>query len=527
MYQILIVDDEPIVCEGLHTFPWAAYGCSIAADARDGIEGLEMLQQYRPHIVITDIKMPGMNGIDFARKGKELFPHTEFIVLTGYADFDYARDSLKIGISDYLLKPFSFEDIEAALLPTIARIKQQQDEDENIESMTLQLQNMLPILKDQIFQDLLEGNIPQSSRKLKICEIPPQKYLVFSTQSDLNNHDFSDLALYGTLQESIGNLHDQFYLAKGIDIISCVLCFKPDKEDSFCESAAINFCSLIRQAVDSTYHFSISIGISQVSSDIFQLYHLREQSIKALNEKYVFGGDLIMLYSDIKENHVPSVADYAPLEKILHKSLINKDYSSISKNFQELANLIITASETMESARTMLTTIIYNAIHFMSASSLSSNVCWQDLNQLPLLESMDAYISCCQKILANLPNQQYDTARQYITDKILTYIEQNYEKDVSLETLSRQLNYSITYLSRLIKKNCGKNFTELLLDCRIKHAKELLKNSDFKINQIAKLVGYGDFSYFIQIFKKKAGVTPSDYRGMYNIEKDLDDVDYS
>lgn len=114
-----------------------------------------------------------------------------------------------------------------------------------------------------------------------------------------------------------------------------------------------------------------------------------------------------------------------------------------------------------------------------------------------------------------------DTERQYITDKILAYIEQNYEKDVSLDTLSRQLNYSITYLSRLIKKNCGKNFTELLLECRINRAKELLKTSGQKINQIAKNVGYGDFSYFIQIFKKKTGVTPSEYRAMYHMEREL------
>lgn len=519
MYRILVVDDEPIVCEGLKTFPWEQYGCSIAAEAQDGIEGLEMLEKWKPHIVITDIKMPGMNGIEFSRRGKELYPHIEFIVLTGYADFHFAQESLKIGVADYLLKPFSFEDIENALIPVIDRIRRQQQDHDNIEAMTRQLQNVLPILREQVFQDLLDGSLPMSSGRLQICRIPQQKYIVFSTQSDLNNHDFHDLALYGILQEAIGNLHDQFYLAKGIDIISCVLCFKTEKEDSQCESAAVNFCELIRRSVNEAYHFSISVGISQTSSDIFELSRLREQSVKALNEKYVIGGELTMLYSDIRETPSLSTTDYTPLEKVLHKNLISQDLESIGSSFQDIVKLVVSSSTDINTARTVLMTILFHAIHFMSSSSPGTDVAWTDLNRLSQMESMEAFVSCCRDILIRLPRREHDTPHQYITDKIMTYIEQNYEKDVSLDTLSRQLNYSTTYLSRLIKKNCGKNFTDLLLDCRISRAKELLKNSDYKIHRIAQEVGYGDFSYFIQIFKKKAGVTPSEYRAMYNMEK--------
>lgn len=521
MYRVLIVDDEPIVCEGLRTFPWEQYGCQIAAEATDGIEGLEKLKECSPHIVITDIKMPGMDGIEFSRKGKEFCPDTEFIVLTGFADFHFAQESLKIGVADYLLKPFRFEDIEAALKPALERIRQHQEENDNIEAMTRQLQNVLPILREQVFQDLLEGNLPMSQRRLQICQIPEQKYIVFSTQSDISTRDFNDLALYGILQEAIGSLHEQFYLAKGVDIISCVLCFKPEKEDGLCEAAAVNFCELIRRSVDETYRFSISVGISRVSSDIFQLHLLREQSVKALNEKYAIGGDLIMLYSDIKETPALSAADYTPLEKVLHKSLISKDPDAIAGSFQDIVKLAVSSSPDTDAARTTLMTILFHAVHFMTSASSNADVAWKDLNQLVQVESMEAFVACCHRILNRLPRREHDSAHQYITDKIMAYIEQNYEKDVSLDTLSRQLNYSNTYLSRLIKKNCGKNFTELLLDCRIRHAKELLKTSELKINQIAAAVGYGDFSYFIQIFKKKAGVTPSDYRTMHNIEKSL------
>lgn len=523
MYQILIVDDEPIVCEGLRTFPWKDFDCVVAAEAQDGIEGMEKLQEFCPHIVITDIKMPGMGGIEFAKKGKELYPDTEFIVLTGFADFNFARESLKIGVSDYLLKPFSFDDVEAALLPAIDRIRQKKLDEANLETIEKQLQNVLPILREQIFQDLLDGNILQSPRRLQLCEIPCQKYIVFSTQSDLNNHDFSDLALYGILQDAIGTLHQQFYLAKGIDIISCVLCFKPDKEDSICESIAVNFCSLIRQSVHETYQFSISVGISRAGSDILKLHQQREQSIRALNEKYAIGGDLIMLYSDIKEAPALSPADYGPFEKILQKSLINQDLPAARQSFQDIASQILSSTRDLDAARAMLTSILFHAVHFMASASFHFEFSWKDFNQLAQVESMEAFVGCCLDILNQLPHRDLDSPHRYITDKILSYLEQNYDKDVSLDMLSRQLSYSTTYLSRLIKKNCGKNFTDLLLDCRMDHARSLLRDSDCKINQIAKSVGYHDVSYFIQIFKKKAGVTPSDYRAMYHIEMPLNE----
>lgn len=521
MYQILLADDEPIVLEGLCAFPWEDYGCTVAAQAKDGIEGLKKLKELHPHIVITDIRMPGLSGIEFARQGKELLPHTEFVILTGYADFNYARDSLKIGVSDYLLKPFNFSDIKAALLPMLERIQKQEEEESNFEAMRGQLASVLPVLREQVFQSLLEGSIMPGNQKLRICGIPDQKYVVFSTQSDHSTHDFNDLALYAILQEAIGNLHDKFYLAKGIDTISCVLCFQPHTEDHMCESAALNFCLLIQESVDKTYHFSISVGISQVSSDIFKLKHLREQSIKAMNQKYMIGGDLIMLYSDIRETQSLPFADYAPLENLLHKSLITRNEKVIVKSFEDLAALILHSSKTPDQARTLFMSILFHAIHFLSASSSNLQVPWSEISHLSHLESMEAFAGYCLKILMNLPNEEKTNPHQYITDKIFTYIEQNYEKEVSLETLSRQLNYSTTYLSRLIKKNCEKNFTDLLLDCRMNHAKDLLKNSHKKINQIANSVGYGDISYFISLFKKKTGVTPSEYRVMHHMEQDF------
>ena len=174
-YRVMIVDDEPIVCEGLRTFYWDRYECEIAAEAMDGAEALELAETVRPDIIISDIRMPEMDGIAFSQRIKALDPGCEIILLTGYADFAYAQQALKIGVHDYLLKPFSFEDIEKALMGCIAAIADRNRKLEAENHIREQLYTMVPFLTKQVYQDLLDGNTTADTDKIAVCRIRPSK----------------------------------------------------------------------------------------------------------------------------------------------------------------------------------------------------------------------------------------------------------------------------------------------------------------------------------------------------------------
>lgn len=521
LHSVLIVDDEPIVCEGLKTFPWKSFGCQITGEAADGLEGLKQFRQLRPEIVITDIKMPGFNGLELAKKIKETAPETEIILLTGYADFEYAKDAIKTGISDYLLKPFSFADVEHSVQASLKRIEERRLDLEKNQKIDLQLKKMRPLLKEQIYQDLLDGKLSDDIQKIELCEIPAAKYIIFSTLADLDS-GAGDLALYSFLYETISGFQNEFYLAKGIDIISCVLCYKPERSDEYCITSAANFCNLLQRAVEEQYAFSISIGISEPAADLFSLKKLRDQSIFALNQRYFFGGDLIIQYADIEQKENTAPTGYALKEKALHKSLILNDKPAIRTHFLSIADSLISLGDHYpDHVKKQLLKVIFSAINYCNTLVKEDIVPYEEIKRLIQCEGMESFLEKCLHILYKLPQSDGGSLHHTVTDKVYQYIEENYQKDLSLDLLSRQLNYSAAYLSRLIKKNCGRNFMDIVVDCRLKHAKEMLAESDYKINQIAKLCGYQDISYFIQLFRKKEGVTPNDYRSLHNIGKNL------
>ena len=165
--------------------------------------------------------------------------------------------------------------------------------------------------------------------------------------------------------------------------------------------------------------------------------------------------------------------------------------------------------------------LIFQLFHFTENALPGGNrdVPYQEIEALMKCESLEAFSAHGLLLLKQMVQGEPTAINNCITDKVMAYIEENLDKELSLDILSGHLNYSTAYLSRLIKKYSGKNFMELLLDCRMGRAKELLKNTDLKVSQIAGKVGYNDNSYFIQTFKKKAGVTPNEYRALYALER--------
>ena len=181
----MVIDDEPIVLDSLKTFPWEACGCQVSAWADSAGQALEYLERGIPDIIISDIRMPQLNGLDLAQIVKKRFPDMEIILLTGYAEFDYARQAMSLGIRQYLLKPFRFEDIKQALALCIRSIEERQARRQLQQTIQEKLQAISPLLKEQVYQDLLDGRVGNYSDKASVLNIEEQIYVVISTQSDI------------------------------------------------------------------------------------------------------------------------------------------------------------------------------------------------------------------------------------------------------------------------------------------------------------------------------------------------------
>lgn len=514
MLRVMLVDDEPIVLDNLRMFPWEKQDCELVYLANSGPDALEHLSSCDPDILISDIRMPGLTGLELTERVKANNQETEIILLTGFAEFEYAKQAMSLGVRNYLLKPFRFEDIETALNSCIDVIKERKERKIHQKMIQDKLQEISPILTEQVYQDLLEGRIGDYSEKLKACGIKESIYIVAAAQCDTPGSPL-DIALYAQLRELLAGMEQEIYLAQGLDIISLVFCFRVSHTDEFCYEAAIRFCEMLQNSVIEKLGFEISFGISLANRDIFMLHQLKKQAVQALNCRDALGNGSLMLFSDLKHNGAHGSFNMTMYEKKIQKCIVRNQTKELEDVCQEMfSGLRVVAGGDFDYVRREVINIVVLTWRFAETYASNNSADYEGLEILLRCESMEKLIEHTIRILKTLIDQHPVSFGDGIADKIIDYMESHLDQNITLDLLSQNMNYSTAYLSRLIKKNTGQSFSELLQEMRLKRVMHLLQTTDEKISEIAVKTGYNDVSYFIATFKKKTGVTPKEWRNL-------------
>ena len=515
MYQVMIVDDEPIVRESLKTFPWMSHQCELAACADNGYDALTQLQHQNIDIIISDIRMPQLNGLDFANKVREINPNVEIILLTGYAEFEYAKRALTLGIREYLLKPFRFEDVAKALASCIQELEIRRKKLQKEKQTEEKLKTVIPMLTSQLYQDLLDGKNIDYSSQIKACNIQQASYIVVSTQRDMQENSTLDMALHDQIRKLTDGIEREFYLAPGKDIVSCIICFNPKYDNSFCEQATLHFCQMLQTAVAETLGSSISFGISLPNRNLLTLHQLKKQSVQALNYRQSLGNSSIVLYSDIQETTGRKKFDIGVYEKRIQKCIAQNQKNELEQLYQDLVKeLLICAQGDFHYVKKNLINLVILSFRFAESRTADIKNDYKKIELLFQCESIENLKEETWTLLEELLPSEPTTSCSNVSELVKDYINHHISEDISLEQLSQNLCYSTAYLSRLIKKSTGQTFSELLQNLRMQKAQELLTTTDDKVNVVASKAGYNDISYFISMFKKKTGVTPTEYRSL-------------
>lgn len=402
MHKLVIVDDEYLVRLGIReTIDWAANGIEVIGDASNGKQGYEMIKELNPDLVITDIKMPIMNGVDLVKTlHKEGF-NGEIVVLSGYKDFEYAKETFENGIFSYVVKPIDNDELLEVVLRAVAKLEQKIKD----RTLTSKVQTELPTLQSEFMKKLLSSNSFVGS------DIP----------SELSNHDIS-LPTNGTMA-----------------LISIEEMFKSKKSE-------LNiYINLLKEALSKE-------KIAFVDFD-FQ--------------------DSIVMFLNSND-----------IEKI---SLICRD------------TFIPFEQKTLTALTVGLT--LYSSLEYIQKTYES---CLK-LVQSKLLFHLNT-------VEMELDDQTSYRHRQSIS-QFYSIIAEKYSTQLTVRSVSDEMNVSESYLMHLLKDNLGKTFNEILTGYRIGIAKRLLLSGKDRINEVSDKVGYIDVKYFSQVFKKIVGVTPSDYQG--------------
>ena len=542
--RLLIAEDELWLRKRLvSTIDWSSYGISEVYEAEDGGEALEIALKEKPDIVITDIRMPELSGIDLMKKLNENSIFSKMIVVSGYDDFEYAQGALRMGAINYLLKPVDEEE----LLDSVKRCVEELKKEKNKETVFDKQSAASEMLMEHIYEDLIfetsEKRTEELLQKLSRKEIgfPFQSAAVVNMQ--VREHTFfvndkvkSDMwSVYQWLRRNL--LEDcyecQYLYMRGSQIV--LLLFGDDPEAKFMERVE-NWVQLILEALQKELNISLFMAAGDVTDDFSGIHRSYEMAQKKIKEKRAEEKRILALRNQETEQELNTRFDdvYGEYDfKLLIKEIRNGDSE---KAQTELQAILQSSSRRLQSADMMKLQLFYmNFINRIAGACLPECEAYADELAMQCMTVMRELIyigsdtivtemwDCLRKFVEKLVEVYQENngkRKHWMIDQVLQYVEENYNTALSTRDIAGRFFMNTSYFSKLFHEQMGCTFSNYLINVRVEKAKMMLTQTNMKLYDIAEAVGYTNVQYFSTIFKEKEGLTPSAFRQMRSAVKD-------
>ena len=531
--QVMILDDEYIILDGLCSFPWSDYGYHVAATAKNGLEGLEKLEQVEPDLILTDVRMPGMDGLDFAERAHEIYPNTVIVILTGYDSFAYAQKAISIGVKEYLLKPVDYEELKAMAARLAEEIHTKKNKLQEVRDLRKYFNRSVPELRSKFVGNLLYGRIQGKGvvqAQAESLNLEIEKYIVCVGRKAVGENRIHEGDKW--IEEfACINIFEEIFNGFGIQVLSdyntaaaeynFILLFGKDEKDELCMNKALQACTKIQEEVERYLHAHMSFGLSDVEKDEYQANAQYRKAQTACRQCVYLGTNIILRYEDLQYEKQEEFAITSGEKTHFMMTLFQDNFE---KAENELRQIFQNASENADSVKFVAMDLLLGCMKFPYTCAVDSkihNKNWnlsvlQDgIKRICQCENTDEILNCLLNLFGTLIKQNTegtDERNRKLVQSILTYIEENYACDLSMDDLTEKFHVSRTYISRLLKKYAGKSFLEYLTDVRFRQVEKLIACNKYKQYEIAEMVGYKDFGYYIKVFKKRYGITPNEFR---------------
>ncbi len=507
MYSVLLVDDEEMVTQGLSRFvPWADIGYEVAGTATSVARALTFLENHPVDLVITDIQMPIQNGIDLLRILKEQYPKIKTIILSGYSEFSYAQQALRLGALDYLTKPVNF----GAMKQLLEKVRGILDEENKHSNSDDDIQEMLALT---LIMNFING-YPYDEERAAVCLDVTAPIAVIHMISKGKTALADDL---------IDTFRQTFHPCR---IMS------PSKHEFLAVLERPQAAPDLHTQLDSfiAQHsgpIQLCAGVSETQPGYAQLRLAAKQASKAMHYQNARSSAGVTFYEQVKQIFL-STGERNPKEEAGIRDLV--EMLSVAEKRPQILPLF---TSTLYAVANRQNSSIIQAQRFCTELLVEIDASIQNL-MLPdyprhvllsealievlaagSLSEINAYMTqYLQQLLERL--QQLDETRMAgeLIDRVKSYIGTHFAENLTLSVLAEIFYVSPVYLSRLFKKKTGTNFVEYLTALRIEKAKEFLSDPNLKVYHVAEMVGYENPRYFARLFKEATGMVPQEYRNM-------------
>lgn len=528
MYRIMLADDEGIVLDSLRmiiekNFPDQ---CQIET-AKTGRDVIELAESFRPDIAFMDIQMPGINGIEAIREIKKSNPSVEFIILSAYDKFDYAKEAINLGVLEYVNKPFSARVITEVLgkaLKTIDKKRKKRSDDLRIKE---KMETVTPIIENGfiyaiMFQEHFTEDVDNYKQLLGL-DADYGCMLALVVGDDQHGNYMTNAVgasvrtqmHYTRVRELVKETWDCIVGSVISNKIPVFLPVKNRKMDYEERIGMIDVCRELARKLKRMTDISFRIGIGSVRK-LNESMDSYEEALKAL------------LNSTGSVAHVDDLPIQCRYDEEYPVNLEKELFDSLKSGKREECEraagryfdwMIETYDEKNMSVRLKILEFILFAEHeaYLDGGmtyhfSDRENYLTIVMNAASNSELRPWFVERFGESCSNMTTKKEEHENQLVV-RAQNYIQENYQKDLSLDEVSRQMDLSPYYFSKLFKEETGSNFVEYVTNLRIGKAKELLAKDGLSMKEICAAVGYSDPNYFSRIFKKNTGVTPTEYRG--------------
>ena len=542
MLKTFLVEDEVVIREMIKKMiPWEQYGFELAGEAADGEMALPLILKSKPDLLITDIKMPFMDGLTLCRLVKKELPDIRIVILSGYDDFNYAKQAISIGVEDYLLKPITKNAFIERLEEIHNRYEHEKTQREYYEKFRLEMQEYEKNASRDFFETLVraDSNLAELYRradKLNL-DIVAEAYniLIFTPDTSEGNYNSYDGCSdwEAEVQDKINNyfLNHPVAILFRHQVFSYAILVKGQKDTI--EKNTEECVKAIQDIMDRTEgRTDWFIAVGKSADRLSMLGHSYRTAVRANSFRYLYDGHILDYQSLEAQKENPSDSrreDSVQLRNVninaLNPAILQKFLSSglaeeVDDFIRDYFNAI--GQEPMGSLvfrNYVVLNVRFSVLSFLKKLGCDdSEISGQETENIvdETGKTIEAAVAYCGKILKKaiaLRDENAGNQNRSVLKLAVDFIDHNYmDEEISLNKAAHVANVSANHFSALFSQNMGQTFTEYLTGLRMSKAKELLRCTAMRSNEIAGEVGYKDAHYFSYLFKKTQGMTPSEYR---------------
>ena len=521
-WRVIIADDEAVIRNGMkNLIDWSLLDAEIVALAEDGTQLEAYMDEYMPDIVVSDIKMPGLTGLQVLANAKEKSLNTQFIFISGYSEFSYAKEAMKNGAVDYLLKPVRADELEQAVRKAISNrnahetVKVFREERAEIEDLIKNADHMLEApevfsqvilnkyqidLKGKIFTGVCIGIRPDVAIKME--------------QTSFERYNLIRFAVYNRISE-LAREYLEGIVVKREDTCLQMLVFWPEEEEGRLYESGI---LPMKKQIEEEYQVRLLIGIGMPSSSPEQLKNAF-RTAKYAFELYYFEERPVILFQEIKKSFEESNEEFNRMTDVVFRSIVARDGETL-KNVMNILTLI---GKMFYGNRFAAENRCMHFTGMIAEKLMQYRMIQKDFYELQddlqgRIEQKVTYRSVADEIML-----YYEELLQHITEAgksresiliedVKQYIREHYMEEISISLLSDVACVSKNYFSALFKKETGMNYKAYLTKVRMEAALKLLQETDDRTYEISEKVGYNNVRRFVEAFKQIYSVTPAEYR---------------